>query len=350
VSALFDTWPQLRGKLPWVGLGKFPTRVHRVEGLAPPSVELWVKRDDESGAAYGGNKVRKLEFLLAEAKERGAKRVCTLGGIGSHHVLATAIYGREVGLGVEAIVFPQPWSGHVAEQLLADVAAGAHLVATRSYLGVPPAVWKSRGEDDAMWIAAGGSSVTGTLGYVSAALELEAQIARGELPPPDVIYVALGSCGTVAGLLAGLQRECEIRAVRVVDRWVCGARPTRSLMRAVEEKLSALGVTPPGARARLHVEHDFFGGAYGRATPASDEAVAAALGASLRLEPTYTGKCMAALLADARAGRLDGKRVLFWHTYNGVDLAPLIAGGPGPTALPALLRKHFAQPAGHEAR
>jgi 1-aminocyclopropane-1-carboxylate deaminase/D-cysteine desulfhydrase-like pyridoxal-dependent ACC family enzyme len=343
--ALFSVHPELRGRVPHVALGNFPTRVHRLEGLTPPAVELWVKRDDESGAAYGGNKVRKLEFVLAEAKSRGARRVCTLGGIGSHHVLATAIYGRSVGLEVEAIVFPQPLTDHVREQLLADVAAGAHLVATRSVLGVPPAVWRSRSDDDAFWIAAGGSSVAGTLGYVSAACELQQQIARGELPAPDVIYVALGSCGTAAGLLAGLRLPgaSEVRAVRVVDRWVSGARPTHHLEHAVSEHLQALGLVDKGGVApRLHVEHHFFGGAYGRATVESEQAVRLAAEHALRLEPTYTGKAMAALLADARAGRLDGKRVLFWHTYNGVDLAPLLAAGPGITALPALLHKHFA--------
>src|SRR5258706_16390178 len=100
--ALFAAYPALAKHLPWMPLGQFPTRVHRVDGLAPPGVELWVKRDDESGVEYGGNKVRKLEFLLAEARARGARRLCTLGGIGSHHVLATALYGKRAGVDVEA--------------------------------------------------------------------------------------------------------------------------------------------------------------------------------------------------------------------------------------------------------
>src|SRR5262245_61649799 len=100
--ALFRAFPALAPRLPWLPLGRFPTAVARLDGLLPPSVELWIKRDDESGVAYGGNKVRKLEFLLGEARARGARRLVTLGAIGSHHVLATAIYGKQAGFAVDA--------------------------------------------------------------------------------------------------------------------------------------------------------------------------------------------------------------------------------------------------------
>jgi 1-aminocyclopropane-1-carboxylate deaminase/D-cysteine desulfhydrase-like pyridoxal-dependent ACC family enzyme len=341
---LYQAYPHLRGVLPHLRLGRFPTRVHRVEGLAPPPVELWVKRDDESGELYGGNKVRKLEWIIGEARERGARRLATIGAIGSHHVLATAIYGRQQGLEVEAVVFPQPLTEHVREQMLADVASGASLRPTAGWLGVPLAVWRARRPAGTAWVSPGGSSATGSLGYVEAALELEAQIAAGELPRPDVVYVALGSCGTAAGLLCGLRgrQAPELVAVRVVDRVACNAGVVRSLVGEITfEKLFF------GMRARLaplppwRVEHRFFGGAYGRSTAESEQAVARAADAGLRLEPTYTGKTMAALLADAAAGRLDGKRVLYWHTYNGVDLAPLLATGPGASALPPPLRRHF---------
>src|SRR5262245_57377016 len=95
--ALFVEHPELAERLPWLSLGNFPTRVEKIEGLLPKSVELWVKRDDESGALYGGNKVRKLEFLLGAAKAAGCTRLATLGGTGSHHVLATARYGQAHG-------------------------------------------------------------------------------------------------------------------------------------------------------------------------------------------------------------------------------------------------------------
>jgi 1-aminocyclopropane-1-carboxylate deaminase/D-cysteine desulfhydrase-like pyridoxal-dependent ACC family enzyme len=362
--ALFRAFPSLAGRIPWLPLGRFPTRVERITGLTSDAVELWVKRDDESGVAYGGNKVRKLEFLLGEARARDGERLVTLGAIGSHHVLATAIYGREAGFAVEAVVFPQPLNDHVRQQLCADAAAGAALVPTRGYAGVPLAVWRRRRRAGAVWIPPGGSSPTGTLGYVSAALEIREQVARGELPAPDHIYVALGSCGTAAGLLLGLagapslpSLPAQLVAVRVVDRLVANARVTRRLAAATkallsqasdevqqwfnhshQEKSKSSTANRQMLNQSLRVEHAFFGGAYGRATAAAQAAVARAAAVGLRLEPTYTGKAMAALLADADAGRLDGRRVLFIHTFNSVDLSSLLAGA-GARSLPPRLQR-----------
>lgn len=348
--ALFRAFPALASTVPWLPLGAFPTPVERVHDLLPPSVELWVKRDDQSGTSYGGNKVRKLEFLLGDARARGARRLVTLGAIGSHHVLATAIYGRAAGFAVEAVVFPQPLTDHVREQMLADVAAGATLWPTRGYLGVPWATWRHRRGSDAAWIPAGGSSPVGSLGYVSAGLELLEQIARGELPCPDRIYVALGSCGTAAGLLVGLagaptlpRFDGTLVAVRVVNRIVSNARVTCRLARETAALLAARGENwfNQLPTVELDVDHRWFGGGYGVATPESERAVTRAAAVGLRLEPTYTGKAMAALLADAESGALDGKRVLYLHSYNRVDLAPLVAAGPGRDALPPRLRRHF---------
>jgi 1-aminocyclopropane-1-carboxylate deaminase/D-cysteine desulfhydrase-like pyridoxal-dependent ACC family enzyme len=344
--ALFRAWPALRERVPWTPLGRFPTRVARLTGLLPDAVELWVKHEDESGTLYGGNKVRKLEFLLAEARARGARRVATLGAIGSHHVLATALYGRQLGFEVEAVVFPQPITAHVREQILADCAAGATLRPTRGYLGIPAAVLRARRAPETAWITAGGSSVTGTLGYVSGGLELLEQVQAGALPRPDVVYVALGSNGTAAGLMTSLWTDIpvEIAAVRVSDRFVAGAGKVEKLARAtaahLTERLQGRW-TRAGQPPVLRVIGDQLGAGYGHPTRASEAAVAAAAEAGLTLEPTYTGKCMAALLADARAGLLDGKRVLFLQTFSSVDLRPLVAGAPAPATFSPLLRRHF---------
>jgi 1-aminocyclopropane-1-carboxylate deaminase/D-cysteine desulfhydrase-like pyridoxal-dependent ACC family enzyme len=251
---------------------------------------------------------------------------------------------------VDSVVFPQPATDHVREQLLADVAAGASLYPTGSYLGVPLAVWKRRRAPDALWLPPGGSSPLGTLGYVSGGLELQEQIAAGLLPAPDVVYVALGSCGTAAGLLLGLAGTparpappCEVVAVRVVDRLVANASATRRLAARTAALLAEHGERwfNQCRRPSLRVEHRFFGGAYGRPTSAGEAAVARAAACGLTLEPTYTGKAMAALLDDADSGRLANKRVLFLHSFSSVDLSALIAAGR-VDALPPPLRRYFA--------
>ena len=98
-------------------LGSYPTPVTRLAAAAraggvDPGVALWCKRDDLTSPVYGGNKVRKLEHLLDEARASGAKRIVTIGAIGSHHMLATALYGGRAGFVVEGVLAPQPWSPH----------------------------------------------------------------------------------------------------------------------------------------------------------------------------------------------------------------------------------------------
>ena len=320
--ALFAALPAAQERIPWMPLGRFPTRVERVDGILPDGVELWVKREDESGALYGGNKVRKLEFLFGDARARGRTRLCTFGGWGAHHVVATARYGAEHGFRVAATLVPQPLDAHVREVLLADATAGAELAFAGSWAGVLPAWVRARVAGDSAWLAGGGSSAIGALGWASGGCELVEQRRRGELPPFDALYVALGSGGTAAGLLWSLRSDevdpVEIVAVRVVGALATGPRRVERLARAVDALLAPVGGRAlAGTPARLRVETRA-AGRYGAPTPASLRAVALAARAGLELDPIYTGKVLAALLADARAGRLDGKRVLLLHSFGRV--------------------------------
>jgi 1-aminocyclopropane-1-carboxylate deaminase/D-cysteine desulfhydrase-like pyridoxal-dependent ACC family enzyme len=312
--ALFRAIPAARDRVPWMPVGLFPTPVERVEGLVDADVELWVKREDQSGDLYGGNKVRKLEFLFAAARARGRSRLCTFGGWGAHHLVATALYGRRHGFRVEAAVVPQPLDDHVRLLLEVDRAAGARLVEARGYAGVLPFWARARVAPDAEWLAGGGSSPVGTLGWASAGFELLEQLRS-----VDVIYAALGSCGTVAGLVWSVRaaRPVEIVAVPVVGNAWWGAWRTRQLVRGVDRLLAPMVSARAGAEPRLRIAPEL-GGRYGEPSPESNAAVAAAASVGLELDPIYTGKVMAALLADARAGRLRGRRVLFVHSHSTV--------------------------------
>ena len=168
-------------------LTQLPTRVHRLDRLgAQLRVEqLWVKRDDESGTLYGGNKPRKLEFLLGDALADGKRSVLTFGGIGTHHGLATAICARAVGLRAILALLKQPVTEHVRRCLLLDYAAGAemHYARDRAALVTARALRICgrellRGELPYI-IPTGGTSPLGTLGYVNAAFELQEQISNG---------------------------------------------------------------------------------------------------------------------------------------------------------------------------
>ena len=296
---------------PKVALGSFPTPIERVHGLVSERVELWVKREDLSGVAYGGNKVRKLEYLFGEAIALGRKRVITIGGWGSNHALATAIYARQLGLECELLLFPQPRDANVDGKLARMRATGALVRELSSLPALAAPFLGARFARDTYYIAGGGSSVVGSLGWVDAAHELASQLE------PDLVYVALGSCGTVAGLLAGyreVERAPTIVGVRVVDRPVSGYGPARRLEDAIVSLRGSAHLSP----TELVVTHDQIGRGYGHATDAAVHAVEAARQRGLTLETTYTGKALAALIAHARTGELDGKRVLFIDTYGGV--------------------------------
>jgi D-cysteine desulfhydrase len=319
-NALFHAFPALAPRLRSLPLGEFPTPVERL-----PALDIWVKRDDRSGAPYGGNKVRKLEFLLADAVARGARRIVTLGAFGSHHLLATTVYGRRAGLEVCGLVWPQPSTEHARDTLLLSVGAGACLHPVRNLAVVPFAmavVGRRHHHDRCVFIPPGGSSPLGALGYVVAALEVAEQVRVGVLPPPDAIYVPFGSGGTAAGLAVGLRlakfENTRVFAVRVFDRLFAHARGLAWLANRTAALLRAAGGPDAGHfRARdFEVVQDQFGGAYGCATPAARAALASAASCGLELETTYTAKALAAVLARPKGTG----RVLFWDTFSSAPL------------------------------
>lgn len=354
-SALERAYPQLAARLPRLQFTRLPTRVQRLErtGEALGHPDLWIKRDDESALLYGGNKPRKLEFILAEARRRGRDTVLTTGGTGTHHGLATAIYARHVGLRAILVLLDQPLTDHVRHTLLLHYAAGAEMHYAR---GVPRVAARAaqicamealRGHPPFI-VTTGGSSAVGTIGYVDAALELAEQVRAGEIPEPEWIYVASGSGGTVAGLLLGLRLaglRSRIAAVSVTDLLPPSPAKASFLARRCLRHLRGLDAAVPDVKVdpgMIRLVESFVGPSYGAPTPEA-EAALDFLQASegLTLETTYTAKCLAALLDDVRAGRLAGKPVLFWNTFSSVDPAEHLGPLPDYRQLPPAFHRLF---------
>ena len=354
---LFESFPRLGSALPYKRLGRLPTPldVYSGQDLGLGCEQLMIKRDDRSGDAYGGNKVRKLEFLLADAIERGCNGVITFGTAGSNHALATAIYAEQCGLQCYSMLTPQPVAGSVRRNLMAGYSVGSRLMGYETYeesVAAAGTLSSDAADRDLQLctIRGGGSSPLGSVGFVNAALELAGQISAEGMSPPDVIYVALGTMGTVTGLMIGLQAagiDCPVVAVRVVAEQVANDVRYERLARETSDLLcTADPAFPvrPGSIRRPEVRHEYFGPGYACFTPESMKAVTDAhdlLG--LRLEGTYTGKAFAALMADLQAGRLNGRKVLFWNTYSSSPL-------PAPEAmidyrnLPRFFHRFFEQP------
>jgi 1-aminocyclopropane-1-carboxylate deaminase/D-cysteine desulfhydrase-like pyridoxal-dependent ACC family enzyme len=311
-----------------IPFGHYPTPVQRVEGLSSAGSTLWIKRDDLTHDVYGGNKVRKLEWLLADARDRGIRRVVTVGAAGSHHVLATTYFGKQMGLEVEAVLVPQPPTRHVLEVLRAALGLGLRPFPVGSW-GAAPVALARRAARGAHVIPVGGSSVVGSMGYVAAARELSAQVRSGAVPEPEICVVALGSGGTAGGLSAGF--EAEGMTTRVVG--VCVSTPPWALHRAALRLARAcarhegIRATRATLRARLLLDARFLGRGYGHATPEGEEATRLArLHAGITLDPTYTAKAFAGALWQVRARRAE--HVLYWHTLSSAPMGPLLADAP----------------------
>lgn len=329
---LFEHFPRLGKSLPHVALATLPTPVEPwpALGAACGAGELFVKRDDISGEAYGGNKVRKLEFLLGRAQALRARTVLTFGAAGSNHALATAIYARELGLQSISMMVPQQNARNVQRNLLRGCAAGASLrlfggrkMVSQGTVAEVVSAYKSE-KIRPFIIPAGGSAPLGVLGFVNAAFELRAQIAAGLMPEPDRIYVASGTMGTCVGLLLGLALaglKAQVVAVRVTTApYTTPAKArklyarTLGLMRKADSTVPAL----PFPEAKFTLRDEFLGEGYARYTEAGASAVRMVLEREgVVLEGTYTGKALACLISDAGQGELPGQKVLFWNTYNG---------------------------------
>ena len=341
-TALIERFPELERTLPWVQLGVFPTPVEPLP--APPwlrgCAELFVKREDLSSPFYGGNKVRTLETHLGAARAEGARKVWAVGAYGSNHALATAIHANRIGLDVGAMLFPQPPSEPARENLLALLAARPSLWALGGVVEIPFAMAAAprRAHAPVYVMSPGGATPIGSLAHVSAALELATQVEAGLLPEPEAIVLAIGSCCTTAGLLAGVHLAAElgigfskpphIVAVRVTPWPVTSTRrvafmawqTARYLADRLEPQWRSAARAPfRRLLAGLTVERRYLGGGYGRPTDRGLAAIAAmrALGGP-ELDVVYSAKSAAALFDRARNG---GRPLVFWATKSSAPLA-----------------------------
>jgi len=353
---LFERYPAIALRIPRLPFGEFPTPVERLPGLSRrwERHDLYIKRDDLTSSVYGGNKVRKLEFLLADALREGALRVITSGGAGSNHALATAIYGKKVGLKTVLMLFRQPNSYSVRHNLIMNLVSGAELIHHDTHQEHVQAFeetvrrYESADDKAPYVIPLGGSSPMGAMGYVNAGLELAAQIAAGELSPPSRIYLALGTMGTAMGLLLGLKAagiKTNLQAVRAVPTYVAGMDKCHLLFNQTNELLREMDPSFPSCTLEqedLTIRQEYFGEKYGMFTP---EAVAAVTllkeSDGIILDGTYTGKAGAAFLADIRSN-MDGP-VLFWNTKNSRPLPPEVMAADY-RLLPVPLHCYFNEP------
>lgn len=317
---LHQRFPALAETLPHIELSERPTPIRELTGLG-----IWVKEDSAFGSGgWGGNKVRKLEWLIPDAQRRGRRSILTFGGLGTNWGLATALYAREHGLETALALVDQPLDAHVRAQLERLDASGARIYRThtkaRTVAMLPWLLARNarRGRPPYL-LPAGGSSPVGALGYVEAALEIAAQVEEGALPEPARVVVPVGTGGTAAGLALGFQLaglRTRVTGVVVNDQLRLDAPVIARLARRTAKLLERRGA--PLGQLRLEPEmldltRDQIGAGYGHPTKAAERTTARAAEEGLQLDPVYTAKAMAGLLALREEGRL-GDPALFVHT------------------------------------
>ena len=325
---LFDALPDLAGKLPWLPLIDGPSPVEPCEALFPwlGRGGIFMKRDDRISSLYGGNKVRRYEFVLADAKAKGATRIVTCGGIASTQMMATGLFGRKLGFPVTGVLFDQPVTQFARESILGFAEAGIDLVPGGGYVTT---AWRTlrayRSEARGYFIPPGAGNPLANLGYIDAMLELAEQVDRGEAPKPEVIVLPAGSSGTLAAIALGaawLGWKTEVIGVRITTSLACNRltidwriRATDRFLEDHDHRWRTHNSSPFRRRVHYSLYKDALGKGYGHPTPESIDGIERirALTGSPG-EVTYSGKAIAALHAIANRQEYRDKTILFWNT------------------------------------
>ena len=332
--SLFQGCPGLGQALPKLDLGIFPTPIHPLQNLS--IANLWIKRDDQSSLVYGGNKIRKLEFILAAVRRRTVPHLITVGSIGTNHGLATAIFCDRLGIQSTLLLFFQPVTENVKRNLLLLGQSKARLIYHET-------LWRAMAcyyslyrikFPTAYFVYPGGSSTIGNIGFVNAAFELKDQIDQGILPEPEAIFCPLSSGGTLAGLALGIQLtglNTRIVGVRVMPSHLgpfqaCTPDTVAKQMKRTYAYLKQRCRDLPDISIRVPlIWHDYAGGGYGAPTRAGKNASYLMLQKEgITLDSTYTAKTFAAVLDYCHRHQMNRGPVLYWHTYNSVDLSTMI--------------------------
>jgi len=317
---LFDACPALASLLQPLPLCALPSPV---EPLPTLGTQAWVKRDDAIHPVYGGNKMRKLEFVASDLLRKGIRHVYSLGGTGTNFGVAAAVLFKELGIELTLFLFQQPASEHVEhnQQLMRN--HGAHLHCFDS-LAAAALAWQlhpRRLDPRCYFLEAGASSPVATFAYLNAAFELREQIQAGDCPEPAQIILPVGSSATLAGLtlgcaLAGLQSQ--VIGVRVAPAKlgfidICTPAVSRKMMQHAARVLEQHGHPEKIRIPEPILVSDWFAPGYGCSTPASEAAIRQGQAAGLILDSTYSGKAFAEYLKRLKS---TAAPLLFWATLN----------------------------------
>jgi len=326
-------------KKPRARLGFFPTPLHRLDALSERlGVNLYIKRDDFSGMSlFGGNKIRKLEFLLGDAVAKGCDTVFTYGATQSNHAMQTVTACRRLGLNpiLYLNAYVEPDEADIRANMLLDVILGAEVHVVKGEPGENEADTEQRcfalGSAHAARLEAeghqcydvplGGANEIGSAAFAAGYLEMMAQCGAMGIAP-DRVYVGAGTGGTLAGLAAGRRLAGggpEIVAIAVSEKGPAYEERCASL---ASGSLAWLGSGERVDASEFMVDRGYFAPGYEKPNEAATRAIRLlARMEGLLTDPVYTGKAFAGLLGHIENGTIaPGSTVVFWHTGGATAL------------------------------
>lgn len=316
----------LLGRQPRVRLATLPTplqeapRLRAALGGDAVCPRIFIKRDDLTGLAFGGNKVRKLEYLLADALAQGATTVITAGAVQSNHARMTAAAARLVGLRPVLVLDTKVDEPPAQGNLLLDRLLGAEVRFVPDGTDMDRAIaavgdeLRDAGERPYL-VTIGGSNAIGALGYVAFSLELQSQCVDADIAPTR-LYYANGSRGTQAGLVLGAK---AFSASWTAQGVAVSSGDAEKRVKAALIANEAAELIACGARVTdddLLNDDGFIGAGYGALTAECREAISLlATTEAIFLDPVYSGKAMAGMIDQIRRGQIDpADTVVFLHT------------------------------------
>jgi len=325
-SVLLEKFPSLLEDVSWVSLCNAPTPLQKLHRLGP---KAWVKRDDLLHEQYGGNKIRKFEFILGDVLLLASDAIFTVGGSGTNQGTALSVIGKQLGLHVLVATFSQEQTPSTMKNkaLMRENNVSTFSASDVKQAFACYALHHMVHRESTYLLEGGATNRASTLGYVNAALELQEQISNGLAPAPDRVVVAMGTQGTAVGLALGLAiagLKCKVTAMVVYEPSEMLSsreeyeRQATNLLQSTYDLLHVHGCEIPSSNwPELEICYDYIGKGYG--VPSEEGTYACKLGKSfgLQLDPCYTGKAFAAFIQRCQT---TDEVVLFWNTYSSTHL------------------------------
>jgi 1-aminocyclopropane-1-carboxylate deaminase len=301
--------------------------LERISATVNGGAKIWVKRDDcNSGLAFGGNKVRKLEYVVADALASGADTLLTTGGVQSNHMRQTAAAGAKLGLHVALLPMDRATSGKEEYKYAGNVQLssilGAEIFPVDTSQDEAVKILESRGRKPHFIPGGASTHPFGGLGYARWAFELLEQEQQLGVTF-DAVVVTAGSCSTLGGMVAGFKLAQKLgkpgAKKRLLGFSVLNADRDETynlVLRIAQTAAAKIGLDPEEiTKDDFEINHDFLGGKYGNLDDRTAEGVRElARAEGILLDPVYTGKTFTGLLHVARDGGFGGGNVLFCHT------------------------------------